>query len=136
LADVPNNTLFCLASTEEHRYVDTQDHFLSLTAPHIHQSSYSRKPEKTGEIGSPALRSRPAKEKLLAAAKVAHTHYLLMEQEWRSRHCTLSGTLSNDSFVFPCIAALTVSGSDRLDFMCAPVYAVCHQIVAGAAVDY
>lgn len=63
--------------------------------------------EREEETGRPALRSRSAREKLLAAAKVERAYCLIMENEWRSRHCTLSENLSNDSSVFSCTATVT-----------------------------
>lgn len=72
-----------------------------------YQSSYSRKLEKREEIGSPVLKCRSAKEKLLAAAKVERAYCLVMEKERRSRHCALSETLSNDSSVSPSTATVT-----------------------------
>lgn len=82
-------------------------HTEAHTQTQSYQSSYSRKPENREEIGSPVLKCRSAKEKLLAAAKVERAYCLVMEKEWRSRHCALSETLSNDSSVSPCTATVT-----------------------------
>ena len=95
----------CLTSTDAHMHVDTHAHGLTHAQPY--QSSYSRKPANREEIGSLALRCRSAKEKLLAAAKVERAYCLVMEKEWRSTHCTLSETLSNDFSVSPCTATVT-----------------------------
>lgn len=93
--------------SDAHRYIDTQ----RLTHKHTHTHSHINQAipgsQRREEIGSLSLWCRSAREKLLAAAKVERAYCLVMEKEWRSRHCTLSETLSNDSSVSPCTATVT-----------------------------
>lgn len=74
-------------------------HRLTPADTHIHTENTNQAiPGCQGrvvEIGRTALRFTSAKEKLLDAARVEHAYYLVMEKEWRGRHCALSETLSD-----------------------------------------